>query len=135
MKKKIFKILLGLISTIAIFASIQTVSAEYTIPIELKPDNLPFDISVEENGEVDSGETQVIKILQVISGALLYFAAPLTVIAIGMTAFNMAMGSGNSEKIETAKKQLTWAIMGLLLVILSYAVVKIVISFPFSIFG
>jgi len=132
MKKKLAAIFLTIIATIM---AAQVVTAAYSMPEEFKPDNLPFDISNGTTDSVDSGETQIIRVLQVISGALLYFAAPLAVLSIGMTAFNMSMGSGNAEKIEASKKQLTWAILGLVLVILSYTIVKIVISFPFGIFG
>ena len=40
----------------------------------------------------------------------------------------MATGGADSEKLEQAKKGLTWTIAGLLLIILSYSIVKTVIN-------
>ncbi|MFA4891465.1 MAG: hypothetical protein WC604_03935 [Candidatus Gracilibacteria bacterium] len=137
MKQKILKI--GLIITLAILSSLlltHIAGATYELPDSLKPDNVPFDIdfNATEDG-ADAGTSALIKILQIIAGALLYFAAPLAVIAIGMIAFNMAMGSGSTEKIEAQKKNLTWAILGLVTIILSFSIIKILITFSFGLFS
>jgi len=137
MKKKILKI--GLIITLAILASLlftHIAGATYQLPKEFKPENVPFDMNFSETGAgKDAGTSVLLKILQIIAGSLLYFAAPLAVIAIAMIAFNMAMGSGSTEKIETQKKNLTWAILGLLTIILSYSIIKILIAFAFGLFS
>jgi len=105
----------------------------YSIPEEYKPDNAPFAIDFGSN-ETDTPEAPLIFILQVISGTLLYIAAPLAVIAIAMSAFGMVSSTGEAEKIEGSKKQLKWAILGLLLTIFSYAIVKGIITIAFESF-
>lgn len=106
---------------------VATVAQAYTIPSELRPENEPFDISYED-GEI-GGTTATITILQIIAGTLLYFAAPLAVILIGLAAFDIVSGGADSEKLEQAKKNITWLIVGLLVIILSYSIVRFVISF------
>jgi len=134
MKKKILIILLAVLSALMIAPLLcGTAGAEYRLPDELKPSNVPFDVDIGQTE--DPGVTQIQYILQVIAGALLYLAAPLAVLMIAMIGFNLAMGSGNTEKIEAAKKNLTWAILGLVTIIFSYALVKFVLEFGFQIFG
>ena len=128
MKRTILKI--GVILTIAALSGIlfaYVAHAAYEIPDQYAPDNIP--LSDLEYGFGHGGESGLIQDFQILAGALLYLAAPLAVIAIGMTAFNMVINSGSSEKVETAKKQLTWAVLGLVLIILSYATIKFVIEF------
>ncbi len=98
----------------------------YQIPDEYRPENLGYG---EEYFKQTQSATATVIILQTIAGALLYFAAPLAVILIGFAAFNMVMGGADSEKIEQSKKHLTWLVIGLLLIILSYSIVRIVITF------
>lgn len=134
MKIKILTILLAIFSALMIAPMLcGTAGAEYRLPDDLKPSNVPFDVNI--GTTEDPGITQVQYILQVIAGALLYFAAPLAVIAIAMIGFTMAMNSGNTEKIEAGKKSLTWAIAGLATIIFSYALVKFIIEFAFPIFN
>lgn len=134
MKIKILTILLAILLALMIAPMLcGTAGAEYRLPGELKPSNVPFDVDIGHTS--DPGITQVQYILQVIAGALLYFAAPLAVLMIAMIGFNMAMNSGNTEKIEAGKKSLTWAIAGLATIILSYALVKFVINFAFPLFS
>lgn len=130
MKKKILIILLAVISAL-IFSGVA--GAEYSLPNELKPSNVPFDIDIDK--AEDPGVTQVQYILQVIAGALLYLAAPLAVLMIAMIGFSLALGSGSAEKIEASKKNLTWAIAGLATIIFSYALIKFVIEFAFPLFN
>jgi uncharacterized phage-like protein YoqJ len=54
---------------------------------------------------------------------------------MGMTAFNIVMFSGNQEKTDTAKKQFTWAILGLLTIILSYSLVRFLLGFAIGVFN
>lgn len=99
----------------------------YTIDPTYAPDNTPF--TLEENTKTKGAESSTVLILQIIAGALLYFAAPLAIILIGFNAFNMVMYGAESEKLEQSKKGLTWAAIGLLAIILSYSITRAVIGF------
>lgn len=50
-------------------------------------------------------------------------------IVILVGAFRMAMSQGNSDAVTTAKRTVTWAIIGLVVAILSYSIVAILQSF------
>ncbi len=93
-----------------------------------KPENQP---GIGAGGDVGSGTETIsatIFILQVLTGALLYFAAPVAVIVISLNGFQIITGGADTEKLEQGKKNLTWSIAGLLLIILSYSIVKILIG-------
>jgi hypothetical protein len=125
MFKKLITISLILIGLISISA--QTVIA-YEIPQEYTPKNTPFQDTFIP-GSNTAPETVTNQILYRLSGALLYFASPLAIIMIGVSAFKITSSGADSEGIEQGKKQLTWAILGLVLIILSWALVRYVIEF------
>jgi len=129
MKRK----LLIIISSILLLVALAGVAQAYQIPDEYRPGNLFFgedelDYTKDLAGQTQ-GSTATIIILQTIAGALLYFATPLGVILIGFAAFNMVMGGADSEVLEQSKKHLTWTVIGLFLIILSYSLVRIIITF------
>ena len=125
MIKKIITI--GLLAiTLSLFTA--QITNAYVIPKEYAPDNTPFspDQIDFESGLKPSDYTVII--LQIIAGGLLYVVAPFTVIMIGLSAFTMVMGGDDPEKVGNAKKSLMWAVLGLILVMLSYSLVKIIIG-------
>lgn len=101
----------------------------YTIDSTYRPSNTPFALeeNTKEKGEKGAENSTVI-ILQIIAGALLYFAAPIAIILIGFNAFNMVIFGAESEKLEQSKKGLTWAAIGLLVIILSYSITRAIIG-------
>ncbi len=123
MTKKLF-ILLGL-TTFILTAFAATAQAQLLDP-GYRPINLPT-LQTEGMDGLSGTARVTILLLQTISGGLLYFAAPVAVIMITISAFRMVIGSHESEKIEQAKKHLTWSIAGLLVIMLSYSIVRIVI--------
>jgi len=129
MKKILTKILF---STFVLLSLTTVVNAQTAIDSDYMPDNTPYAVDFEEeaaNKEIGaSPEMATISILQILAGGLLYFAGPVAVILIVINAFNMATGGADSEKLEQAKKGLTWTLIGLLLIILSYSIVKTVIK-------
>ncbi len=114
-----------------VLLKIESVSA-YTLDSSFKPRNAPFDLADEIKTLGGGSEGAVggfIIILQIISGGLLYFAAPVAVIMIVVAAFNMTINGHESEQLEQSKKHLTWAIIGLFVIILSYSIARAVINF------
>lgn len=92
------------------------------------PDNTPFTDNDTFDFKSENAETATIKLLQMIAGALLFFAAPLAVIMIAWAALDMVIGGAESEKLEQSKKHLTWTIIGLILIIISYSAVRFVLT-------
>jgi uncharacterized membrane protein YjgN (DUF898 family) len=126
MKKKLI-ITIGIIilSTIVLSA----IASAYYIPDEYRPENQPFGFDYsEKNLQEGAGATTAIIILQIIAGGLLYFAVPVAVILIANAAMQMVTGGADTEKLEQSKKNLTWLIIGLLVIIFSYSIVRFVIG-------
>ena len=138
--KKVLKTF-GLIILITFAFSILTeIVSAYQIEQNFKPDNQPFGLDYNENsggnalGEGASdegapGSFATILILQIMAGTLLYFAAPVAVIMLAAAGWQMTTGGAETEKLEQAKKNITWTIVGLLAIIFSYSIVKFAITF------
>lgn len=125
MKKKLIT---ALFLSITILMLSVAVAHAYEIPGEYKPINQPF---ADELNKYESSSDKTIVILQILAGGLLYFAAPIAIIFVIQAGFNLVIGGADSEKLDTAKKNLTWATLGLGLVILSYSIVRAIIRFAF----
>lgn len=120
MKKKILTTLV-LSTILAVLLSV-TVQA-YQIDPSFRPINSPFDLNY------GSDTSKTILILQILSGALLYFAAPVAIILIIIGALQIVIGGAESDKIDAGKKHITWSVIGLLVIILSYSIVRTIINF------
>jgi len=130
--RKIAKILsmitLAVVINIGVAIFTNTQSFAYTIPEDLRPINEPLNIGKDLGTTAATTTSGTILVLQILAGGLLYFAAPIAIIIIVMTGTQMAMLGAESEKIEEAKRSLTWAAVGLLVIIFSYSLVRIIIN-------
>lgn len=93
------------------------------IDTSLRPENIPFSLDYSKDAN-----TNTITVLNIIAGALLYFAVPGAILVIIYGSFQMLMGQGDPDKIDEGKKTVTWSAAGLLLMILSYSIVRIVLD-------
>ena len=122
-------ILLGLMTLTLILFGASGVYAAGLMPDAYRPENMPFGREALGTATGLTGAAfAFVLILQIIAGGLLYFAAPVAVITIVLAALSMVVGSHETEKVEQAKKWLTWAIIGLLTIMLSYSIVRIIIG-------
>ena len=62
---------------------------------------------------------------------LLAIAASLAIIYIIIGGFQLAFSQGKAEAAATAKKTITWAIVGLIVALMAFAIVRIVDSLIF----
>jgi hypothetical protein len=69
--------------------------------------------------------------IQRISTALTGLAAAVAVLFIVQNSFMLLTSAGGSEAVTKAKKGLMWSIIGLVIIMGSYIVVKTVISLPY----
>lgn len=67
-----------------------------------------------------------------IINALLAIAGSVAIFFILNNAWYLVISAGREETITQYKKGLTWAIIGLILVILSYSIVRFIISIAFQ---
>jgi len=102
----------------------------YNVPDKYRPVNAPLGSLVsDQNMQKNDAKTLTNTLLQIIAGTLLYFAAPIAVFTIVQAAFAITSSGADTEKLEQGKKHLTWAIIGLIAVIFSYSIVRIMIKF------
>ncbi|MFA6024290.1 MAG: hypothetical protein WC777_03695 [Candidatus Gracilibacteria bacterium] len=121
-----------LLLTIALGLSFSLLNADLSwaalqLDDNLRPDSLPT-IEAEEAVDADHPETAatqtaIMFVGKIISQVLLFTGA-LTVIFIMIAGFNYIFAFGKDERIEKGKRGTTWALVGLLLILLSYAIVQ-----------
>jgi hypothetical protein len=106
-----------------IAANMPAASAVVEIDPNLHPEYAPV-VVIQGGTEADYGNY----FLQLIAGGLLYLAGPVAILFIAVSGFRYVTSHGDQTALEEAKKTLTWAIIGLVVVILSYAIVRVVIG-------
>lgn len=74
--------------------------------------------------------TSVAGILQIAITWVLGFSAAVAVLFIIISGLQMITSAGNKERYETAKKNLTYAVLGTIIIVLAYAIVKFIIALP-----
>ena len=128
--KRIIKIIGILLISVALMSLLIKVANAYQIDEKFRPNNEPFDeINYDYAPNNTPGSFATILILQLIAGTLLYFAAPVAIVMLAAAGWQMTTGGAETEKLEQAKKNITWTIVGLLAIILSYSIVKFAIGF------
>ena len=120
------KILTTVLLTMSLLIAGTAAVHAYQIDPSYRPSNEPFALDKEIKNQGATGATIVV--LQIIAGALLYFAAPIGIIMITWAGGSMVIFGAEQEKLDAAKKHLTWSIVGLVVIILSYSIVRIIIS-------
>lgn len=67
-----------------------------------------------------------------IVGAILGIAGVVAIFSILNNAWFLVASGGREEVITQHKKGLMWAVIGLILIILSYSIIRFIISIPFQ---
>ena len=93
-----------------------------------KPQHLPG--VDDESLEGDAGDVTVT--LQKIANGIAGIASGIAIFMIIFSAFKLVTAVGNSDDITKAKKGLTWSIVGLILIIAAFVIVKTIIYFAYT---
>lgn len=120
----------------AIFSPIAL--AQVGIPNKYIPDNAPMKELLKTNSNNVStitGEVGANYILQKLANGLIYFAAPLAVLFVAHAGVSYGMAAGENSKLEAAKKELMWAIIGLFAIMTSFFLIRFMITFFFTATG
>lgn len=125
------KILTSLILSIML---VVTVQAAIGIPSDLMPKNVPLqglNKTIAEQvkaGGQEGAVTGANIVLQYIANLLLFFAAPLAVLFLARAGADYAFAMGEDSKLESAKRELTWSLVGLVLVMFAYVIIRVAIQ-------
>lgn len=79
-------------------------------------------------GEEGGGDAELTDGIQVLVNALLFLIGLVAVIMIIFGGFKYITSSGDAGKLESAKNTILYAVVGLLVAILAFAIVNFVIS-------
>lgn len=96
----------------------------YSLDTSYRPVNSPFNLDYKAKTPTEN----TVMILQIIAGALLYFATPVAIIMIAFAGFQIVTGGADSDKLDEGKKSITWSLIGLAAIILSYSLIRFVIT-------
>ncbi len=73
-----------------------------------------------------------IAVLQMIAGGLIYLAGPVAVLMLTIGGIKYIVSRGDQTQMEEAKKTITYAVIGLVVIILSWAIISNVIWITLS---
>lgn len=132
--KKIYLIFL----TAIIFWSLTLSAFGAAIQLDetFKPDNLPTLGASQTASSTDHPETAATQTLILFVGnivsQILVFSGALTIVFIIIAGAKYVFAYGNDDRLGQAKRGITWAVVGLILIILSYSIVRGVIKLLIS---
>lgn len=114
---------------LAIFIPLYTgiALAKLNLDDKYRPSYAPS-VIIDKGNEADYGNY----FLQLIAGGLLYLAAPIAVITIAIGGLLYVVARGDQTQLDKAKKTVTWAIIGLIIIIFSFTIVKSVIQIIYN---
>ena len=123
------KILRKILVLTVLLCSAPEVFATYTVPDEYQPSNIaePWTESQSNYGGDDYGAYTVTLILGDMVSGVLALVGVLAVYFLVSNALKYVSSFGQQDKLDQAKKGIFWAIGGLLVIILSYTIVRFVI--------
>ncbi len=105
----------------------QNLQGRISLPDALHPDNSPdVKMAVKEDNGFEAAYGNFF--LQLIAGGLLYLAGPTAVGIIAIGGIRYVVSHGDQSMMDGAKKTITYGIIGLLIVIFSFAIVKAIIG-------
>lgn len=106
-------------------------SITYTKPPIVPLGNTGEDLKLPGVGS-DQGNQIQSKVLPSITSNVIGLTGGLSLLFVIISGIQILTAYGNDEKIGAAKKTLTFALAGLLISILSYAIVQVIVSINFK---
>lgn len=122
------KILIAVLATVAFFGLVESSLAVIQLDENLRPDNLPSYELPEEGTIEDNPETRatqsVIMFVGNIIAQVLVFTGSIAIIFLIISGARYIFAFGKDEQIERGKRGVFWSLMGLIIILLSYAIVQ-----------
>lgn len=126
------KVLISLVLALVVLPS-QSALAVVTIPSDYYPEGAPtITGNTPKTSDINVADNYRNTLTLRITNLVLYIAGLVAIFFVVLNGFKMVTSAGSDEVITQTKKGLTWAIVGLLLIILSYSIMRFIISVPFN---
>lgn len=113
--------------TVVTLALPLTLEAQVQIDPQYKP-QYAANITPKEGDLKNNRAAAGIIVLQLIAGSLIYLAGPAAILMIAIGGFLYITGRNDQNSLEAAKKTLVYAIAGLVIILISFAVVTNIIN-------
>ncbi|MBU0982213.1 hypothetical protein KKC94_05995 [Patescibacteria group bacterium] len=101
--------------------------AAITLDDSMRPNNLPgfTAVEVDENAAPETAATRtlIVYVGNIVSQVLL-FAGAIIIFFLIIAGSDYILAFGKDERIERGKRGIFWAILGLVIIMLSYAIVR-----------
>lgn len=127
MRTVIKKLFLTVLAAVLFSFCVNSAFAAIQLDDNLRPNNLPT-FNAEEAVDNDHPETAATQTLIMFVGNLvsqaLLFVGALTIIFLIIAGMNYIFAFGKDERIEKGKRGMFWSLVGLLVILLSYAIVQ-----------
>ena len=121
------KFLVTILTVIAFFLFIDGASAVIQLNEGMRPENLPtFDVSeaTQDSSPETAGTNTLIFFIGNLVSQFLLFAGAITIIFMIVAGANYIFAFGKDQLIEKGKKGMVWSLVGLIIIMLSYAIVQ-----------
>lgn len=126
------KLFITILAATVFFVLTQSALAAIQLDNNFRPSNLPT-FNVVEEGTVDSNpETRATQTIILFAGnivsKILLFAGAITIVFLIIAGGNYIFAFGKDERIEKGKLGVTWSLVGLVVILMSYAIVQGIIQ-------
>jgi hypothetical protein len=95
--------------------------------VQLNPNLRPDNAATIPIGNTGNKADTVNVVLELIAGSLIYLAGPVAVLMIAIGGLRYVISHGDQNQMDEAKKNITWAIIGLIVIVLSWAIMENII--------
>jgi len=123
--KKTFFLVLALLY-ILVPLQIALADHSYLAAVQVNPELRPGYAANVQTAEINSGGVAK-NILQLIAGGLIYLAGPTGILILAVGGLRYVTSGGKQPAMEAAKKTITFAIVGLIIMALSLAIITSII--------
>lgn len=126
--KMIKKLLLTILAALAFFGFVEGSLAVIQLDENLRPENLPsYELpdegTVDDNPETRATQSVILFVGSIVTQVLL-FTGSIAIIFLIISGARYIFAFGKDEQIEKGKRGVFWSLMGLIIILLSYAIVQ-----------
>jgi len=105
-----------------------TLAKTFAIVLDVPPSWWNQDIEVSGPTRIQEGESTLFAFIQFINTYLRFFLGAITMWVLVYAWFRLLTAAGNEERIKQTTNLLIWTIIGIVVVLLSYAIVRLVVN-------
>jgi len=115
------KIVLALLLTLPVLNS-------FAIVVQVPNSQGQADVAVTGPTQIQGDESSFFQLIQTVNEYLWFFIGVVCMAVLVIGGFKLITASGDPEKMKQANKLLMWALIGILIAVLSYAIIRLVVN-------